>query len=141
MYLLLLFDFSLNSILFWVSPDLFFYFSVFSENSFRKALDVDNKSVMLDIIDTAGQEEYKPIRDQYLKRGQGFLLVYAIDSMESFRAITPLYESILRAKDEDNFPMVLVVRNSCFHFHILQKSFQYNWMTTSASETHSFVWI
>jgi GTPase KRas protein len=78
------------------------------ENSFRKAIDVDNKSVMLDIIDTAGQEEYKPIRDQYLKRGQGFLLVYAIDSIDSFRAITPLYESILRAKDEDQFPMVLV---------------------------------
>eukprot|EP00029_Vermamoeba_vermiformis_P013195 TRINITY_DN8108_c0_g1_i1.p1 TRINITY_DN8108_c0_g1~~TRINITY_DN8108_c0_g1_i1.p1 ORF type:complete len:210 (-),score=66.30 TRINITY_DN8108_c0_g1_i1:153-782(-) len=82
------------------------------ENSFRKQIEVDNRAVVLDIIDTAGQEEYKPIRDQYLKRGQGFLLVYAIDSSESFKAVLPLHESILRAKDVEHFPMVLV-GNKC----------------------------
>jgi hypothetical protein len=38
------------------------------------------------------------------------LLVYAIDSSESFKAVLPLHESILRAKDVEHFPMVLVVR-------------------------------
>jgi len=71
-------------------------------------MDVDNKPVVLDIIDTAGQEEYKPIRDQYLKRGQGFLIVYAIDSIESFRNVPTLHQSILRAKDEEHFPCILV---------------------------------
>ena len=46
--------------------------------------------------------------DQYMRSGQGFICVYAITSHFSFDEITSLREEILRAKDEDDVPMVLV---------------------------------
>jgi GTPase SAR1 family protein len=33
---------------------------------------------LLDILDTAGQEEYSAMREQYMRTGEGFLLVYSI---------------------------------------------------------------
>lgn len=37
------------------------------EDSYRKQVAVDNVACLLDIMDTAGQEEYSALRDQYMK--------------------------------------------------------------------------
>ena len=63
-------------------------------------------------MDTAGQEEYSAMRDQYMRTGQGFILVYAITSRSSFDEIVSFKEQILRVKDKDKVPMVLV-GNKC----------------------------
>ena len=52
------------------------------------------------------------MRDQYMRTGQGFLCVYAITSRTSFDEITSFREQILRVKDEDSVPMVLVGNKS-----------------------------
>lgn len=67
---------------------------------------------MLDVLDTAGQEEYSAMREQYMRTGEGFLLVYSITSRQSFEEITTFQQQILRVKDKDYFPMV-VVGNKC----------------------------
>lgn len=67
---------------------------------------------MLDVLDTAGQEEYSAMREQYMRTGEGFLLVYSITSRQSFDEITTFQQQILRVKDKDYFPMV-VVGNKC----------------------------
>jgi GTPase SAR1 family protein len=48
------------------------------------------------------------MRDQYLRQGQGFLMVYSIDNFESFKKLRPLYTQLLRVKDEQTYPVVLV---------------------------------
>ena len=53
---------------------------------------IDDETCLLDILDTAGQEEYSAMRDQYMRTGQGFLLVYAITSRSSFDEITAFRE-------------------------------------------------
>jgi GTPase KRas protein len=63
---------------------------------------------MLDILDTAGQEEYSALRSQWFRSGEGFILVYAITSRSSFEHCEFLREKILQAKDRENVPMVLV---------------------------------
>ena len=68
---------------------------------------IDNETSLLDILDTAGQEEYSAMRDQYMRTGQGFLLVFAIPSRGSFDEINSFREQILRVKDSDSVPMVL----------------------------------
>jgi GTPase KRas len=73
---------------------------------------VDDETCLLDILDTAGQEEYSAMRDQYMRTGQGFLCVYAITSRSSFEEIDAFREQILRVKDEDSVPMVFV-GNKC----------------------------
>lgn len=59
-----------------------------------------------------GQEEYSALRDQYFRTGQGFLLVYSITSRESFNEIFTFRNQVLRVKDKDRVPMVLV-GNKC----------------------------
>jgi len=82
------------------------------EDSYRKQVTIDSESCLLDILDTAGQEEYSAMRDQYMRTGQAFLCVYAITSRTSFDEITSFREQILRVKDEENVPMVLVGNKS-----------------------------
>ena len=42
------------------------------EDSYRKAVQVDGIGCMLDIMDTAGQEDYRALRDQYIKTVQRY---------------------------------------------------------------------
>lgn len=82
------------------------------EDSYRKQVTIDAETCLLDILDTAGQEEYSAMRDQYMRTGQGFILVYAITARSSFDEITSFREQILRVKDKDKVPMVMV-GNKC----------------------------
>ena len=82
------------------------------EDSYRKAVEVDQAQCMLEILDTAGTEQFTAMRDLYMKNGQGFLLVYAITAQSTFADLTELREQILRVKDQDSVPMVLA-GNKC----------------------------
>lgn len=73
---------------------------------------VDDEVALLDVLDTAGQEEYSAMREQYMRSGEGFLLVYSITSRQSFEEIRTFQQSILRVKDKDYFP-IIVVGNKC----------------------------
>nr|CAA61434.1 RAS protein [Raperostelium minutum] len=77
------------------------------EDSYRKQVSIDEETCLLDILDTAGQEEYSAMRDQYMRTGQGFLCVYSITSRSSFDEINSFREQILRVKDKDRVPMIL----------------------------------
>ncbi len=48
---------------------------------------IDGETCLLDILDTAGQEEYSAMRDQYMRTGEGFLCVFAINNTKSFEDI------------------------------------------------------
>jgi GTPase KRas len=52
------------------------------------------------------------MREQYMRTGEGFLLVYSITSRNSFEEISTFHQQILRVKDQDTFP-VIVVANKC----------------------------
>eukprot|EP01123_Difflugia_compressa_P002300 TRINITY_DN12_c0_g1_i1.p1 TRINITY_DN12_c0_g1~~TRINITY_DN12_c0_g1_i1.p1 ORF type:complete len:194 (+),score=41.65 TRINITY_DN12_c0_g1_i1:125-706(+) len=78
------------------------------EDSYRKQVTIDTESCLLDILDTAGQQEYSAMRDQYMRTGQGFILTYSITSRHSFDEASSVFrEQILRVKDADKVPMVL----------------------------------
>ncbi|KAH6600353.1 hypothetical protein BASA50_002364 [Batrachochytrium salamandrivorans] len=82
------------------------------EDSYRKQCVIDQETALLDVLDTAGQEEYSAMREQYMRSGEGFLLVYSITSRSSFEEVQTFYQQILRVKDRDWIPMVLV-GNKC----------------------------
>ena len=52
------------------------------------------------------------MREQYMRTGEGFLLVYSITSRQSFEEIVTFQQQILRVKDKDYFP-IIVVGNKC----------------------------
>ncbi len=48
------------------------------------------------------------MRDLYMKTGQGFLLVFSIVSRTSLAELATLREEIIRIKDDENVPIVIV---------------------------------
>ncbi|KAM0792860.1 Ras GTPase ras2 [Microbotryomycetes sp. NB124-2] len=80
----------------------------FIEDSYRKHAVIDEQPCLLEILDTAGQEEYTALRDQWIREGEGFLLVYSITARPTFERIERFRHQILRVKDADNVPLALV---------------------------------
>jgi GTPase SAR1 family protein len=52
------------------------------------------------------------MREQYMRTGEGFLLVYSITSRSSFEEIAGFRQQILRIKDAESFPIV-IIGNKC----------------------------
>uniref|UniRef100_A0A6B2LKK3 small monomeric GTPase n=1 Tax=Arcella intermedia TaxID=1963864 RepID=A0A6B2LKK3_9EUKA len=82
------------------------------EDSYRKQVTIDSEEAILDIFDTAGQEDFSAVRDQYMRTGDGFLCVYSITNLTSFEESLNLHTHILRVKDVETIPFVLV-GNKC----------------------------
>ena len=68
------------------------------EDSYRKQVIIDEETCLLDILDTAGHEEYSAMRAQYMRTGEGFLCVYAINARNSFQEISGFRDHILQVK-------------------------------------------
>ena len=56
------------------------------------------------------------MRDQYMRTGEGFLCVFAVNNTKSFEDINQYREQIKRVKDADEVPMV------CKYLWIKQES-------------------
>lgn len=78
------------------------------EDSYRKTIEIDNKVFDLEILDTAGIAQFTAMRELYIKSGMGFLLVYSVTDQQSLDELMALREQVLRIKDTDRVPMVLV---------------------------------
>lgn len=76
-------------------------------NSFNKS-----PKPPVSVLDTAGQEEFSAMREQYMRSGEGFLLVYSLADHSSFQEIAKFQKQILRVKDRDEFPMLMVGNKS-----------------------------
>ncbi|CAH0393357.1 unnamed protein product [Bemisia tabaci] len=78
------------------------------EDSYTKQCVIDDVPAKLDILDTAGQEEFSAMREQYMRSGEGFLLVFSVTDHASFDEMYKFHRQILRVKDRDEFPMLMV---------------------------------
>jgi len=96
---------------------------------YHKHCVIDEDLVYLEVLDTAGQDDYtyapcqyleaefidylsSALRQQWMRHGQGFLIVYSITSRESFEEVSVFHQQILRVKDQDSYPVV-IVGNKC----------------------------
>lgn len=82
------------------------------EDSYQKQCVIDDKVARLDVLDTAGQEEFSAMREQYMRSGEGFLLVFSLSDRRSFEEAARFHKDILRVKDRDEFPVMLVGNKS-----------------------------
>ncbi|XP_013391765.1 ras-related protein M-Ras-like isoform X2 [Lingula anatina] len=78
------------------------------EDSYIQHTEIDGEWCILDVLDTAGQEEFSAMREQYMRKGDGFLLVYSVTDRQSYENIRNFHTQILRVKDRDSYPMLLV---------------------------------
>jgi Ras-related protein Rap-1B len=63
-------------------------------------------------LDTAGTEQFTAMRELYMKQGQGFLLVFSITNMNSLHELVELRDMIVRIKEDENIPIVIVGNKS-----------------------------
>jgi len=79
------------------------------EDSYRKTTEIDGKPCTLDILDTAGQEEYAMLRGEYMTEGKGFVLVYSITNADSFAEMQSFKDQIqANKKAGEAVPIALV---------------------------------
>ncbi len=79
---------------------------------YHKQCVIDERTVLLDILDTAGQEEFSRTREEYMQSCQGAILVFAVDLRRSFQEVERYHEHILQIKGTESFPMLLVGNKS-----------------------------
>ena len=73
-----------------------------------KAYALEGRSYDVEILDTAGEEDYQTMIDMWINFGQGFLLVFAINDRESFNVLPTKRDRVLKGKHNELTPMVLV---------------------------------
>lgn len=83
------------------------------EDSFLKQMSVDNISCRISILDTAGQEEYATITDQYIDVGQGFIICFDLTTADSLHDAAKIYQKVRRSHEDAPRLPVLLVGNKC----------------------------
>jgi Ras-related protein M-Ras len=91
------------------------------EDSYIQHTEIDGQWCILDVLDTAGQEEFSAMREQYMRKGDAFLLVYSVTDRASYMNMKHFHTLILRVKDKDSYPMILVA-NKVDLVHLRQVS-------------------
>jgi GTPase KRas protein len=55
---------------------------------------------MVDVLDTAGQDEYTALRDQCIKEGEAFLIIYSVSCRSTLEHVQKYYDEIKRVKGD-----------------------------------------
>ncbi|KAI6215478.1 hypothetical protein M3Y94_00389400 [Aphelenchoides besseyi] len=84
------------------------YYDPTIEDQYIQHCEIDGSWLILDVLDTAGQEEFSAMREQYMRNGHGFMLVYSVTDPSSFESARELYRQVLRVKDSEEYPVLLV---------------------------------
>ncbi|TNY19704.1 P-loop containing nucleoside triphosphate hydrolase protein [Rhodotorula diobovata] len=82
------------------------------ENTFTKMVKYKGQDFQLDIIDTAGQDEFSILSSRHAVGLHGWILVYSVSSRSSFEMCSIIREKILNYTGRDSVPMVLVGNKS-----------------------------
>ena len=85
------------------------------EDSYRPTININNQDIILNILDTAGQEEFYALRDQYMRSGDGYIIVFSITSVTSFLEVNAIKEQLNMILDVDDNTLIpiILVGNKC----------------------------
>ena len=61
-------------------------------------LNTTEENVEIEVLDTAGEEDYQNLRDSWINYAEGFILAYAINDKKSFDYLDELYNRIVSMK-------------------------------------------
>ena len=78
------------------------------EDRYKSNIQINGKDYEVEILDTAGEDDYQNMMDMWISFGEGFLLVFAINDEESFDVIKSKYERVKKGKHNAKVPILLV---------------------------------
>ena len=68
------------------------------EDKYKTYERIENENVEIEVLDTAGEEDYQNLRDSWINYAEGFILAYAINDKKSFDYLNELYTRIANMK-------------------------------------------
>ena len=71
------------------------------EDQYKITSKIEGYQCQIEILDTAGQDDYQSMLDTWISFGEGFVLVYSIDQKDSFDVLKDRYERIKRNKEDE----------------------------------------
>jgi len=80
------------------------------EECYRRSLTIDGKAHTLEIVDTAGQEDYQLLLVKHMQKSHGFVCVYACTAKLGFSKVEDYHKQILQIKEitaEVGIPFVI----------------------------------
>jgi GTPase KRas protein len=110
------------------------------EDEFSTECTVENERIEVEIIDTAGQEEYRGLwAESHVQRADGFLMVYDSTTRSTFTAL-PTFCDIVRnvVSPTDNPPSDWTPHNNNFCFAIIGNKSDLPNRAVTASEGLAF---
>jgi len=78
------------------------------EEVHRKSIEYRGSTVVVEIVDTAGMEQFNQMRDVYIRNCDGFILVFSLVDPTTFEDIKSIREQIVTNKLTEQIPIVLV---------------------------------
>lgn len=78
------------------------------EESYQTTVDIDGKALQVEILDTAGQDAYTPLRETFMHTGDGFMLVYSVVDDQTLEELRDIREQILRVHRDRKVPILIV---------------------------------
>lgn len=82
------------------------------ENQFNKTIKIRGQEYNVEILDTAGQDEYSIINQKHLIGVDGFILAYSVTNRSTFDMVSIIYDKILNYSGADSVPAVIVGNKS-----------------------------
>jgi len=78
------------------------------DDTFKVVSVVDGENAELDILDTAGLEDFKSLRSSWMVQREAFVLVYSVQDPESFKELETFYNQLKYIHQDKKIPIVLV---------------------------------
>lgn len=79
------------------------------EDAYKKTLEVDGQSVQLDILDTAGQEDFESLRPQWMMDKDAYVFAFALNKAESLHHLQQFFELHQQINEaRPDVPIILV---------------------------------
>uniref|UniRef100_A0A8C5Q7T3 GTP-binding protein Rheb n=1 Tax=Leptobrachium leishanense TaxID=445787 RepID=A0A8C5Q7T3_9ANUR len=85
------------------------------ENTFTKLICVNGQEYQLQLVDTAGQDEFSIFPQTYSIDINGYILVYSVTSNKSFEVVKIIYEKLLDMVGKVQVPIMLVGNKKDLH--------------------------
>eukprot|EP01084_Bolivina_argentea_P146137 255967_1 len=80
------------------------------DDLFEKIMNIDGHRIVVNILDTAGQEDFKGLREGQMKNKNGYIFVYSIVNFATFEDLENFYDTLLDVLDSEysgRKPMIL----------------------------------
>jgi small GTP-binding protein len=77
-----------------------------------KTIKHEGKALQLEILDTAGQEQYSALRESFMSTGHGFVLVFSIVDDQTLEDLKKIITLIQTSNPNKNIPLI-IVGNKC----------------------------